>query len=309
VRNADQDTALAERLDRLHVPELSEDFYRELRASLADEPRGPRFSIRSLPWLRTGWGVRLAAAVALIALAAGGVVEVVDRLGGTPSPALISDRAYAAVSEHEGILHYVVASWSFPESMYSYSEYWASLSDAPRYRAVQTAGNGRLFGQIEYNGAMIAARYDESGNRIVQPVPTGPVVEGESPGKVPQPREAASAPLESYRDLTRAGTVKSAEEITIYDQPAYRVVVEVDGPGPGRKTTTTYVVNRDTYLPIEYTVRTATPVPGLSVTTYERFLQFEVLPANGDNEELLDWDATPEPFHPEQPPARPSGGN
>ena len=79
--------------------------------------------------------------------------------------------------------------------------------------------------------------------------------------------------------------------------------------GRGTTTTTTYLVDRETYLPIEYTVQMSTPVPGLTLTTHERFLQFEVLPANAANEALLQWDVAPSPFHPARTLPPPSQGS
>ena len=133
MKNQERDRVLAEKLDCLDVPELPPDFYSELRAKIDEERAGRRAYLRrlsaphNLPMLR-GWGVRLAAAVALIALIAGGLWELADPIGGKPSAALINERAFAAVAEQDGILHYIAASWSPPT--YNYSEYWATLQGA-----------------------------------------------------------------------------------------------------------------------------------------------------------------------------------
>lgn len=300
----DRDLLLAEKLDELQVPELSASFYEELGRrcdELAPTAGDDRTASHSLLLKGWRWSSRnrtagLALALGLIIVSLVGIGSLLSQVrGGESLEKIVSENAYAAVSQPNGIVHQVVAFWDPPSRSYFFEEHWADGADPEHRRIVQTVG-GRLFGQIvETADRGTLVRYGPDGRPLAQPPLTGSgVTHGGGP---PDPSREATDPLAAYEKMLRSGTVESVDQVDAGGRHAYRLVVRVSN-SPSKQATATYVVDRSTYEPIEMTVRTVIDIGGAqeTVTSRQHFLVFDVLPRNAETEALLDWDKTPSPF-------------
>ena len=299
----DRDLLLAQKLDELPVPELSASFYEELpspRDESVSSAGESRVAPSIMPKRRRSWVVRnrtarIALVAGLMILALAGVGAVLTQVrGGESLEAIVSEKAYAAVTQPSGIVHEVVAFWDPSSHSYFFEEHWADSAKPEHRRIVQTVG-GRLYGQIlenEAGGTLV--RYSPSGRPLAPPATGRGITRGGGP---PDPSREAVDPLATYEKMLRSGTVESVDEIDARGRNAYRLVVRVSNTQTESKTAT-YIVDRTTYEPIQLTVRTVIDIGGAHDTLISRqnFLVFEVLAKTAETKALLEWDKSPSPF-------------
>jgi hypothetical protein len=221
--------------------------------------------------------VTVVAAAALVATALA-LLALAGR-GATPS---IIDKAYAAVTASSGVMHFVVQHQSAGSR--SYEEYWIDLADPTRQRIVQST-NGAVTRQIVYVGGT-SPSFAQTGRDhdpltvIMQAPPVPPSA------TLLDPSANGIAPLDAYRRLLASGHPVEETQIAYQGEPAYKVKVTA----PDMQAT--FILDGQTYFPIE------TRIEGHSVlgdvSTVDRFLMFDILPASAEN--LLEPVSEPVPF-------------
>jgi hypothetical protein len=226
--------------------------------------------------LKRNWAVRgaLAGAVALIAT----VLAVT--LGGPGSGIApnIVDRAAAAISPGDGIMHYVVG-YTAPGISDSYEEYWINLNDPSQQRIVQTY-HGAVVRQFVFTGGY-SKSFEGSGNPITiitKATPPANLSHGVDPSS------QGMSPVEGYRQMLISGHVRAESKTTVAGVEAYKLIVDQANVGE-----ITYIVDAKTYFPLEYSLPR-----GLT----DRFLKFEILPHSGAANALLEPSPSPAPYIP-----------
>lgn len=221
---------------------------------------------------------RVAALVVLVAAVLIGIITF-DGSGSGPSSVVV-ERAFAAISNTSGALHYVAEHRNASTGTLFYEEYWIDLNDPSRQRIVQTV-DGRVFRQIVYVGGRSKYFSGEGKDHnpttvVTQAPPTTPV------GRGVDPASQGLAPLEAYREMLRAGEIKSQKETVVEGHPAVQLVIALKGVGEA-----TYVVDRRTYFPLRFAL----------ADNASRFLEFEVLSLDkSELDALLQPKAQPAPY-------------
>jgi hypothetical protein len=245
------------------------------------------------------WTLRAALVLAAVVVVA--VAGALLQRGGEPS---VAARAFAAITPTTGIMHFVAETPAEPGRETMYQEYWIDPVHPRRQRAILTIGH-RVVGQ----GVWVAHHVLNGSTKW----PGNPVTTIFQSPKVVRHREwffdwayfggvrTVKNPAAVYRQLLRTGTVLSERETTFMGHDAYELDVQfrppydlVDSVWTGDRVK--YVVDRDTYFPLQSTFQLdPTLGGGVSVTRYP---VFEILPATAQNRKLLDPVRNPQPYRP-----------
>lgn len=264
------DPELRERLLTLHAPELSDDFYRQLQA----QPAPPKSRSVRPRRLAFAGAAALAAALALLSAVEFGDEEA--NLG-------LVDEAYAAVSQTNGVAHYVVK-YGDPSTTGHYEEHWADLS-RPGHRRIVITARGVFLRQLVYVGPTESRMFSAVGENARESktvILREPPVPGISDGS--EPNRLNLDPVQGYREMLRTGDVESEREVTVDGRPAYELKIHTTLRGSAA--TIRYVVDRNTFYPIEHEVNGGGGI---------RFVEYEILPAD---QSLLQPASNPSPYEP-----------
>jgi hypothetical protein len=231
------------------------------------------------------------AAVA-VALGATGVA----RLVGGPEPS-IADKAYAAVSGHSGILHFVAAygpvEGTGPRrpAPPMYREGWINLAQTGEQRYVLTIGR-RAVAQNAYDHNTVQSGtlpwIRRLGGGLWEPSMEGGANLGVNP-------------VDAYKNLLKYGEVVSEKKIDYRGGEAYELKIVLNKPSynlvgeMGAGDRVTYIVDRHSYFPLETRVRFGGYYGGLRSSA--RYPVFEILPDTAQNRNLL-RKAFPAPYRP-----------
>jgi hypothetical protein len=285
---ADELTLLREVETAAHLPpEIEERLRQDLLGRIAATPARSRLLRRAV------------LALAVVALVA--VAGLLLQRGGEPS---VAARAYAAITPSTGIMHFVAETPSTGSREPMYQEYWIDPAHPRRQRVVLTIGS-RVVGQLVW-----VAHHVEDGSRRWPGNSVTTIIQAP---KAIRKREwifgwgyaggvrTVGNPTAVYRDLLRTGTVLSERETTLMGHDAYELEVQfrppydlVDDVWTGERVR--YVVDRDTYFPLESTLQ-LDPTMGGS-TSVTRYPVFEILAQSPRTEALLDPVKNPQPYHP-----------
>jgi hypothetical protein len=241
--------------------------------------------------------LRLAVSFVAVALVvAGGLLT---GHGDEPS---IAARAYAAISPSTGIMHFVAESRlrrSQTGEWRSYQEYWIDLAH-PRRQRIVWSGRGRVAGQLVLvtRAAPGRAAWNEYPLTSVSRSP-GPLGKWEWGGQ--GGIQTGMNPIAAYRDLLHSGEVLSEDEITYEGRDAYRLVIQFKPPydlvdDVWLGDIETYIVDRQTYFPLEATFQWDKTFGGSTSGT--RYPKFEILPDTPQTRALLDPVRNPAPYRP-----------
>jgi hypothetical protein len=268
MNTSQHDPELREQLLELDAPELTDEFYRQVRTQAA-APKSHAVRPRRLAF---GGAVVLAAALALVA-----AVEFGDE---GPNLGLIDD-AYAAVSQTNGVAHYVIK-YGDPATTGHYEEHWADLS-RPGHRRIVITARGTFLRQLVYVGPTESRMFSAEGEDARQSktvILREPPVPGISDGS--EPNRLNLDPVQGYREMLRTGEVESEREVTVDGRPAYEL--KIRATLRARAATIRYVVDRNTFYPIEHEVNGGGGI---------RFVEYEILPADRS---LLQPASNPSPY-------------
>lgn len=208
--------------------------------------------------------LRIAASVALVA-AAGVValtVSLPNRAEGLPARKIIRSAYVASLPPNQGIRHTRLSIATAGFSGHSVNDWWMSVGQPFALRVLHFDGTETEWtpcGSIDRN-----AQY----NRLsVNPwhIPAG----------AQRTLRLEADPLLAFQKAYRGNLVTYGGKTTFHGQPAYKLVTFQSD------TTTTYLIRRDSYRPLQVT-RT---VPGQ--TTITTFLAYETLPLTATTQRLL----------------------
>jgi hypothetical protein len=284
----------------------------QLLDRIVDEASGlrPVKGWRRLQFVGRRSRMRVWFAVVVAALAAAAALVVTGH-GGEPS---IADKAYAAIARSGGIMHFVA---EYPSREYFkihprphgpanivrgvgdvYEEYWIDLAHPRRKRIVQSAAGHVLRQQVYVDHVVPYGGTGWDQNPLTSIIQSPKDMGIYYPGS---DIRAGKDPIVAYRELLRTGNVLSESETTYRGRDAYELVIQykppydlVDDVWTGDRQI--YVVDRQTYFPLESTFRLDPTFGGYVTVT--RYPMFEILPESSQTRALLEPVKYPQPYRP-----------